>query len=266
LKGRVLVVAGSDSSGGAGIQADIKTITAHGGYAATTVTAITAQDTHGVHGVMRVPPEIIVKQMRLVLDDIGADAIKVGMLSDAETVEAVSDVLDDVMHIPLIVDPVMRAKGGATLMDGAAVEAMRRRLALRATVLTPNIPEAEMLAGCTIDDVVVMEHTAELLLTLGCKSVLLKGGHLAGDEVVDILATGEGLLRFEAPRVKSRHTHGTGCTLASAIAVSMAQGMSLQDSVARGRAYVQRAIATAPGYGGGHGPLNHAHTFERFQP
>jgi hydroxymethylpyrimidine/phosphomethylpyrimidine kinase len=266
LKGRVLVVAGSDSGGGAGIQADIKTITALGGYAATAITAITAQDTHGVHGVLTVPPEIIVKQMRLVLDDIGADAIKVGMLRDAATVEAVSDVLDDVMHIPLIVDPVMTAKGGATLMDGAAVEAMRRRLALRATVLTPNIPEAELLAGCKIDDVTVMEHTAELLLTLGARSVLLKGGHLGGDEVVDILATDDGLLRFEAPRVKSRHTHGTGCTLASAIAVSLAQGLSLQDSVARARAYVQRAIATAPGYGSGHGPLNHAHTFERFMP
>jgi hydroxymethylpyrimidine/phosphomethylpyrimidine kinase len=264
VKGRVLVVAGSDSSGGAGIQADIKTITALGGYAATAVTAVTAQDTHGVHGVFPIPPEIVVKQMRLVLDDIGADAIKIGMLGDAATVEAVSDVLDDVAHIPLIVDPVMRAKGGAQLMDGAAVEAMRRRLALRATVLTPNIPEAELLAGCIIDDVVVMEHTAELLLTLGSRAVLLKGGHLGGDEVVDILATGDGLFRFEAPRVKSRHTHGTGCTLASAIAISMAQGLSLQDSVARGRAYVQRAIATAPGYGAGHGPLNHAHTFERF--
>lgn len=266
MKGRVLVVAGSDSGGGAGIQADIKTITALGGYAATAVTAITAQDTHGVHDVLPVPPEMIVRQMRLVLDDIGADAIKVGMLGDAATVEAVCDLLDDVTHIPLIVDPVMRAKGGAALMDVAALDALRRRLALRATLLTPNIPEAELLAGCAIEDVTVMEHTAELMLTLGTRAVLLKGGHLAGDEVVDILATGDGLFRFEAPRVKSRHTHGTGCTLASAIAVSIAQGMSLQDSVARARAYVHRAIQTAPGFGGGHGPLNHAHTFERFEP
>jgi hydroxymethylpyrimidine/phosphomethylpyrimidine kinase len=266
VKGRVLVVAGSDSGGGAGIQADIKTITALGGFAATAVTAITVQDTTGVHGVFPVPPDIVVQQMRVVLDDIGADAIKIGMLGDAATVEAVSDVLEQFGDIPLVVDPVMRAKGGAALMDSAAIEAMRRRLALRATVLTPNIPEAELLAGRQIDDVVAMEHTAEQLLTLGSRAVLLKGGHLEGDEVVDVLATEDGLLRWEAPRVQTRHTHGTGCTLASAIAISLAQGFSLPDAVARGRAYVHRALATAPGFGRGHGPMNHAHTFEKFLP
>jgi hydroxymethylpyrimidine/phosphomethylpyrimidine kinase len=263
VRGRVLVVAGSDSGGGAGIQADIKTITALGGYAATAITALTAQDTFGVREVHSVPPAFVQAQMRAVLGDIGADAIKTGMLGDAATVLAVCDVLEaQAARVPLVVDPVMVAKGGATLLAEAALDALRQRLMPLALLLTPNLPEAEALLGRAIRDAAAMEGAAMALRSLGAASVLLKGGHLPGAEVVDVLATAAGCARFSAPRIETRHTHGTGCTLASAIATGLAQGMALQDAVARARAYVREAIAAAPGFGGGHGPLNHAVTVD----
>jgi hydroxymethylpyrimidine/phosphomethylpyrimidine kinase len=257
----VLAIAGSDSSGGAGIQADIKTITALGAYAASAITALTAQDTNGVHAVLPVPPDFLRLQMQLVLDDIGADAVKTGMLGDAATVEAVCEIL--AMHaegVPVVVDPVIVAKGGATLLEDDAITVLKRRLLPLAALITPNLPEAEVLCGCSIPDRAAMREAAVTLLTLGIPAVLLKGGHLPGEIVVDMLATEQGIEEFAAPRIASRHTHGTGCTLASAIAAGLAQEMELRDAVLRARAYVRAAIISAPGLGSGHGPLNHAVT------
>ncbi len=263
LRGRVLIVAGSDSGGGAGIQADIKTVTALGGYAATAITALTAQDTRGVHGAMPVPPDFVRLQMTVVLDDIGADAVKTGMLGSAEVVQAVVAALQGhAANLPLVVDPVMVAKGGARLLDPAAVGALRQELVPRATILTPNIPEAEALTGLAITDRATARIAVQALLDLGAGAVLLKGGHLPGPVVQDLLATTAGIEAFENPRVDTRHTHGTGCTLASAIATGLAQGMPLLDAVRRGIAYVHAAIVAAPGFGGGHGPLGHGITVD----
>lgn len=263
MRGRVLVVAGSDSGGGAGIQADIKTIMALGGYATTALTAVTAQNTQGVAGIHGLTPNFVRLQMETVWNDLGADAIKTGMLGTAETVEAVADFVEArAGNIPLVVDPAMVAKGGATLLEGGAIKAMKDRLLLLATVMTPNVPEAEALTGMEITSSDSFEHAAEILLTLGAKAVLLTGGHLMEAEIRDVLATPDGLEVFQGPRLETRHTHGTGCTLASALATGLAQGLSLRDAVLRARAYVFEAICTAPGFGQGHGPLNHAHGFE----
>lgn len=260
MTGRVLVVAGSDSGGGAGIQADIKTVMALGGYACTAITALTAQDTVGVHGVMAVPAEFVVRQMNSARD-IGVDAFKTGMLGDADTIEAVAAFIDGYPGTPYVLDPVMVAKGGHPLLPGGAIAALKRHLLPLATVITPNVPEAGALSGMAIGDAVDMVRVAETLLTLGVPAVLLKGGHLEGDEVTDVLATADGVTRLTAPRVATRHTHGTGCTLASGIAVGLAQGMDLQAAIRRAHAYVQAAIAAAPGFGAGHGPLGHAAAF-----
>ena len=256
MRGRVLVVAGSDSGGGAGIQADIKTVMALGGYAMTAVTALTAQDTRGVHGVMPVPPDFVQLQMRVVLDDIGADAIKTGMLGDAALIAAIVAVLRQ-GDVPLVVDPVMVAKGGASLLGEGAVAAMRAHLFPRAAVIIPNIPEAEVLVGYRIATEAQMRAAAAELVGQGVAAVLLKGGHLDGEEVVDLLATPDGITAFRSERIHSTHTHGTGCTLASAVATGLAQGLSLLASVERARAYVRAAILAAPGFGHGHGPLGH---------
>ncbi|MBN8875818.1 MAG: bifunctional hydroxymethylpyrimidine kinase/phosphomethylpyrimidine kinase [Rhodospirillales bacterium] len=263
MRGRVLIVAGSDSGGGAGIQADIKAVTAMAGFAMTAITALTAQNTLGVHGVHLVPPDFLRQQIEVVLTDLGADAIKTGMLGDATTIETVAAALERwAPEAPLVLDPVMVAKGGHKLLADEAVATLRRRLLPKARVITPNLPEAEVLAGMPIGSVTEMQLAAEALLALGVPAVLLKGGHLPGDEVVDLLATPDGVTRFAAPRIATRHTHGTGCTLASALAAGLAQGMSLHDAVARARLYVRAAIAAAPGFGGGHGPLDHAVTVE----
>ncbi len=260
MKGRVLIVAGSDSGGGAGIQADIKAVTALGGFAATAITALTAQNTLGVHGVLPIPLDFIRQQMRVVLDDIGADAIKTGMLHDSATIEAVCAELPD--GVPLVADPVMIAKGGHSLLQDAAVSTLRRLLLPRATVLTPNLPEAEVLTGMKIRSAADMPAVGRALLALGPRAVLLKGGHLEGDRLVDLLVTAEGIESFEGERIATRHTHGTGCTMASAVAAGLAQRLSLHDAVARARAYVLAAIKAAPGYGAGHGPLDHGVTFD----
>lgn len=258
---RLLIVAGSDSGGGAGIQADIKTATIHGVYAMTAVTAITVQDTRGVHGVHVIPDEVIADQMAACLIDIGADAVKTGMLHSAGTIETVARVLaKHAADVPLVVDPVMVAKGGARLIDETAVAAMKAHLFPRAAVITPNLPEAAALLDIAeIADVEAMEAAGRALLDFGPRAVLMKGGHLPGDAVTDLLITRAGMSRFDGPRIESRHTHGTGCTMASAIASGLAQGLSLSDAVAAARAYVTRAIETAPGLGHGHGPLNHMH-------
>ena len=260
MRGRVLIIAGSDSGGGAGIQADIKTVTMLDAFAMTAVTALTAQNTEGVFGVLPIAPAFIRQQIEVVLDDIGADALKTGMLHDAAVIETVAAVIAErAAAVPLVVDPVMVAKGGAPLIEDGAIGALKRLLVPYAAVLTPNLPEAEILAGHTIGDLAAMQAAATELLALGCRAVLLKGGHLPGDTVYDVLATAAGLRIWDSSRIDSRHTHGTGCTLASAIAAGLAQGMAIEPAVERARLYVQRAIASAPGLGHGHGPLDHAH-------
>jgi hydroxymethylpyrimidine/phosphomethylpyrimidine kinase len=261
MRGRVLVIAGSDSGGGAGIQADIKTITALGAFAATAITALTAQNTLGVHGVMPVPADFIRQQIDVVLSDIGADVIKIGMLGDVATIGTVCDALEDLApNVPVVLDPVMVAKGGHALLAAQAVDSLRRRLLPLSTVITPNLPEAEALTGLVIRTEADMRTAAAALLAMGVPAVLLKGGHLESDTVVDLLATSEGVEAFAAPRIETRHTHGTGCTTASAVAAGLAQGLSLRDSVVRARLYVRAAITAAPGLGQGHGPLDHAVT------
>jgi hydroxymethylpyrimidine/phosphomethylpyrimidine kinase len=262
VKGRVLIIAGSDSGGGAGIQADIKAVTALDGFAMTAITALTAQNTLGVQGVFPVPLDFLRLQIDSVVDDLGVDAVKTGMLGDAATIDVVAAALDRLAGVPVVVDPVMVAKGGHKLLVDEAVAHLRRVMLPRATVLTPNLPEAELLAGMAITSEAEMRRAAELLLSFGTPAVLLKGGHLDSADVVDMLVTAEGVQEFRSARLHTRHTHGTGCTLASAIAAGLAQGMALPAAVDRARRYVHRAIATAPGYGGGHGPLDHANTVD----
>lgn len=262
MKGRVLIVAGSDSGGGAGIQADIKAVTAMNGFAATAITALTAQNTEGVHGIVAIEPAFIAQQIEVVLTDIGADALKTGMLHSAEVIETVAAAFrKHASTMPLVVDPVMVAsKGAHRLLLSDAEAAMRDVLLPMATLLTPNLPEAEVLAGFAVRSEDDMRSAAEHLARLGAEAVLMKGGHLEGDRVVDLLFHDGRFDRFEDARIQSRNTHGTGCTLASAIAAGLAQKMSLRDAVARARTYVRQAIEAAPGYGGGLGPLNHAVT------
>ncbi len=257
-RGRVLIVAGSDSGGGAGIQADIKTVTMLGGYAATAITALTAQDTITVHAVHDVPPAFVAQQMRAVLRDIGADAIKTGMLNRADVIGAIVEVLDELApDVPLVVDPVMVAKGGARLLQPEAEAALIEQLIPRAAVITPNLPEAGALIGRAVTRQEDMEAAARDLLALRPDAVLLKGGHLEGDDLVDLLLTGQAAQRFSSTKLHTSSTHGTGCTLASAIATGLALGQPLAEAVADARHYVRRAMETAPGFGHGHGPLNH---------
>lgn len=261
MKGRVLIIAGSDSGGGAGIQADIKSVTAMGAFAATAITALTAQNTLGVHGIEPVSTAFLRQQIRVVLDDIGADAIKTGMLHDVPTIEAVCAELPEA--VPLVADPVMVAKGGHKLLADAAIDTLRTLLLPRAAIITPNLPEAEVLSGMAIPDEPAMHRAAEALLGQGAQAVLLKGGHMSGERLVDLLVTPAGTSRYESARIDTRHTHGTGCTLASAIAAGLAQGLGLEPAVARARDYVRAAILAAPGYGSGHGPLDHSVTLAR---
>lgn len=256
LNGRVLIVAGSDPSGGAGIQADIKTVTVLGGYAMSAITALTAQNTQGVFGVHAVPVAFIAQQMQLCLEDIGADAIKTGMLHSAEVIYTVVDNLPD--GVPLVVDPVMVAKGGAPLLQAQALVALKEKLLPRATLMTPNLPEAELLTARAITSEAAMIDAARDLLDYGAQAVLLKGGHGEQATITDVLQIrGQPPILLRAKRIDTRHTHGTGCTLASAIATGLAQGMGMEDAVRRAHGYVQRAIAAAPGFGKGHGPLGH---------
>ena len=258
--GRVLVIAGSDSGGGAGIQADIKTITALGGYAATAITAVTVQNTLGVTGVHPIPLEFIAAQARAVLDDIGADAIKTGMLGDVGVVETVAVILEYAAKaggVPIVVDPVMVAKGGASLLEDAAIGAVKSLMIPRATLLTPNAPEAAALTGLTVETTDDLRRAGEALLAMGAQAVLMKGGHVGGERVVDVLMTSAGETTFEGERIDTRHTHGTGCTLASACATGLAQGLPLEQAVARAWNYVHEAMLRAPGLGAGHGPLDH---------
>jgi hydroxymethylpyrimidine/phosphomethylpyrimidine kinase len=253
---RLLAIAGSDSSGGAGIQADIKTASALGVYAMTAITAVTAQDTTGIGAIHPIPPELVREQIARCLADIGADAIKTGMLGSAAVARAVAAALP--RGIPLVVDPVLASSSGTALADGGVLEVLKADLFPRAALVTPNLPEAEALCGFPLTDPQDVLHAGELLLSLGAGAVLIKGGHGAEATVTDILFAPDAPPRpFLAPRRETRHTHGTGCTLSTAIACGLGQGMPLPDAVARAHAFVQKAIATAPGFGAGNGPLNH---------
>ena len=263
--GRVLIIAGSDSGGGAGIQGDIKAVTALGGYAATAITALTAQNTQGVHGIHDVKHRFIKQQIELVLDDIGADAIKTGMLHNEGVIKTVAGALrPHLKTIPLVLDPVMYAKGGSALLEKSAIDTLKKKLIPMATLITPNIPEAECLSGTRITTVEDMVIAAKAMVTMGCKSVLIKGGHMEGDTITDLLVQNDMYELLSDTRIPSNNTHGTGCTLASAIATGLAQGLSLLDAVKRARAYVRKAIEFAPRLGKGHGPLGHTHTVKKF--
>jgi len=258
-KGRVLVIAGSDSGGGAGIQADIKAITAMGGFAATAVTAITVQNTLGVTAIHPVPLDVLRGQIDAVLDDIGADVIKTGMLGNADVVTLVADRLQACEPpVPLVLDPVMVATSGDALVDDGTEAAIRDRLLPLAFLVTPNIPEAEKLTGLVVEDISGQLDAANRLVEMGARAALVKGGHLKGNVVTDVLVSARGMELMERPRLPGRNTHGTGCTLASAIAGLLADGAALPDAVRRAGDYLHEAIARAPGFGAGHGPVNHA--------
>ncbi|MGH6976481.1 MAG: bifunctional hydroxymethylpyrimidine kinase/phosphomethylpyrimidine kinase [Stellaceae bacterium] len=259
MTGRVLIVAGSDSSAGAGIQADLKTVMALGGYATTAITALTAQNTLGVAGVLPIGPDFVRRQIEAALADIGADAVKTGMLVDAAVVEAVANALETtVPGVPLVVDPVIASTSGTALLDEPGVERLKRRLIARAAVVTPNVPEAAMITGLTVADLDGMRRAADALLRLGAQAVVVKGGHLSGDTLIDLVATPKDSFLLKTRRQKTRATHGTGCTYASAVAVGLAQGLGLRPAVERAHAFVQQAIRNAPGLGSGRGPLGHA--------
>jgi len=265
---RILTVAGSDSGGGAGIQGDLKTIERLGGFAMTAVTAVTAQNTLGVHGVWSLPPDAVERQIAAVADDIGVDAVKTGMLDSAALVRTVAAVLRRLgvarsvavgaRPVPLVVDPVMVAKSGQALLAEEARGALRDELLPLAALVTPNVPEAEVLTGLPAGTLEQRELVARRLVELGAGAALVKGGHTEGETVVDLLFDGHEVRLFNAVRVHTQHTHGTGCTLSAAVATGLGQGLPLAQAVERGIRYVQAAIAHAPGLGAGHGPLGHA--------
>jgi hydroxymethylpyrimidine/phosphomethylpyrimidine kinase len=258
FRGRVLIIAGSDSGGGAGIQADIKTVTALGGYAATAITALTIQNTLGVSGVVATPTKAVRAQMEAVLKDIGADALKTGMLGDKGLVETLAEAFEELAAgIPRVVDPVMVATSGDSLLPKDAVDAVRRLMVPGAALVTPNAPEAEVLTGKAVEGVNGQRRAAEQLLNMGAWAALVKGGHVPGDVIVDVLATQTGEHFFEGPRIDTKATHGTGCTLASGIAAGLARGLTMTSAIALARAYLVEAIKRAPGLGQGHGPVDH---------
>ena len=255
-----MTIAGSDSGGGAGIQADLKTFAALGVYGTSALTAITAQNTVGVTGVHEIPTEIIAAQIEAVLTDIGADAVKTGMLASSSIVEVVARQLETFQVTALVVDPVMVAKSGDSLLREDAVEALRTLLVPLAAVVTPNIPEAEVLTGVKIVSDHDMRRAAESIVGMGCGSVVVKGGHRDGP-ATDLFYDGDRFQEFTAPRIDTNNTHGTGCTFASAVAAGLAKGLPLLEAVAQAKEFVTAAICSSFPIGRGHGPLNHFYQF-----
>ncbi len=252
---RILTIAGSDSGGGAGIEADIKTISALGGYACTAITAVTAQNTTGVYGIHFLPGAFVGLAIETVLSDIGADAIKIGMLGNADIVRSVTAALPG--NIPVVLDPVMVATSGACLLEPDAIALLRAELIPRAVLITPNLPETLALTGILPSEAADFELAGGVFLGMGAKAVLIKGGHGDAEIITDVLIHAGGMETFTHPRIAGSNTHGTGCTLASAIATGIAQGMTLPDAVRRACRHLQNAIAQAPGFGQGHGPVWH---------
>jgi hydroxymethylpyrimidine/phosphomethylpyrimidine kinase len=258
----LLIIGGSDSSGGAGIQADIKTATALGVYSMTAITAVTAQDTAGVHAIELMPPALVRAQMLACFEDIGADIVKIGMLGSAEIALTVIDVLRE--YLPQVVlDTVLMSSSGTPLLDSAGIDVLKKELIPFSTLVTPNIPEIQVLTGIACDDVEGMKR-AGTALTGGCaKAVLVKGGHGSSAMATDVFMQFGRATEFSHPRQDTRHTHGTGCSYATAIACGMANDRSLRQAIEDARNFVQAAIATAPGFGSGHGPLNHMYGISR---
>jgi hydroxymethylpyrimidine/phosphomethylpyrimidine kinase len=252
-----LTIAGSDSGGGAGIQADLKTFHAFGVFGTSAITAITAQNTIGVRAIQRIDPAVVAEQIRAVAEDLKPAAAKTGMLADAEIIEAVAGAVRDSAIAHLVIDPVMVAKSGDRLLQEDAAHALATALLPLAEVVTPNLPEAAILSGRAVENAGDMKAAAEVLVARGARSVLIKGGHLSGSTLVDIYFDGEDWHEWRETRLQTRHTHGTGCTLSAAICAGLALGRSRVESVAAARAFTRRAIETAPELGAGHGPLNH---------
>jgi hydroxymethylpyrimidine/phosphomethylpyrimidine kinase len=253
-----LTIAGSDSGGGAGIQADLKTFAAHGVYGTSAITALTAQNTLGVTGVHTVPAEFVTAQIEAVAEDLGCDAVKTGMLATAAIVEVVAAAVEELELPNLVVDPVMVAKGGDRLLDADAAHALRTALFRLARVVTPNVPEAEVLAEMTIRSLSDMQEAARRIKKFGPSAVLVKGGHLPGDTITDLLFDGSQVVEISGPRIGGRHTHGTGCTLAAAIAARLARGATLEVAARGARDYVAGAMQHGIDLGAGHQPLNHS--------
>lgn len=252
-----LSIAGSDSGGGAGIQADLKTFSAFGTFGTTAITAITVQDTRGVTGVHPIPIEIVAAQIAVVAEDLRPAAVKTGMLATSELVDAVADAIAGARLGNFVLDPVMVATSGDRLLAAAAEASVRERLLPLSTLITPNLDEASLLLGREVRTREAMRSAAAALVEMGAAAALVKGGHLEGDVVIDILFDGSELREWRRPRIDSTSTHGTGCTLSAAIAAGLAHGRALVTAVEDGLDYVHRAIASAPGLGRGHGPLNH---------
>ncbi len=259
-KSKILIIAGSDSSGGAGIQADIKTITSLGSYAMTAITAITSQNTTGVRSIHSIPPSEISRQIEFTSKDIKPDAIKIGMLQSEKIIKSVINSINKIKVNKIILDPVMVAKGGTNLLDKNAIDILKKKLIKISSVITPNIPEAEILTNFKINNIKDMIYAAKLIKKLGAKNVLIKGGHLKNSFVNDILYSSNKIFIFKNRKYNTINTHGTGCTLSSALTAYYSCGKTLKKSCEMAIKYVNRAILTEPNYGKGHGPINHLNT------
>ncbi len=262
IKSKILIIAGSDSSGGAGIQADIKTVTSLGSYALTAITAVTVQSTKGVKSVIPIPPNEIKNQIIFSAKDIKPDAIKIGMLHSKPVIKKVLESLKEINVKKIVLDPVMIAKGGAELIDKKAISILKKHLLNRMSLITPNVPEAEVLTGIKINNKEDMILAASKLINLGAKNVLIKGGHLNTKKVDDVFLNKSDLKIFTNSRYKTRNTHGTGCTLSSAITTFFSCGKSIKKACELGIKYVNLAILTNPNYGKGHGPINHLNSIQ----
>ncbi len=262
IKSKILIIAGSDSSGGAGIQADIKTVTALGGYSMTALTAVTAQNTKGVKKIVSISKEVVQKQITMILNDIRADSVKIGMLHNTDIIKVVYKNLKKYKLKNIVLDPVMIAKGGAKLINNESIKHLKKLLIPMCTLVTPNIPEAEVLTGSQILCKEDMIKAAKKIINMGAKNVLLKGGHLKKKMIFDILATKKEIKIFRKKKILTKNTHGTGCTLSSALATCLSQKKNIFKSCKISLKYVDSAISSAPAYGKGFGPLNHLVSFK----
>mgnify|MGYP001319628560 CR=1 FL=1 len=262
LKSKILIIAGSDSSGGAGIQADIKTVTALGSYAMTAITAVTSQNTKGVKSIVSISPKEISNQIEFTSKDIKPDAIKIGMLHSTEIINAVLKSINKINVKKIILDPVMIAKGGTKLIDNRSIKILKSKLMKKVSLITPNIPEAEILTKIRISSVDDMMRAARILISLGAKNVLIKGGHLKSKFMYDIFLNKNEISAFKNKKIHTKNTHGTGCTLSSAIATYYSCGKTLKKSCEMAIKYVNHSIGSGPNFGKGHGPINHLSTIK----
>ena len=261
IKSKILIIAGSDSSGGAGIQADIKTVTALGSYAMTALTAVTCQNTKGVKAISSISAKNVQKQITMVVEDIGVNAVKIGMLNNTSIIKCVYKVLKKYKIKNIVLDPVMISKGGSRLISKNSIKYLKKLLIPLSNIITPNIPEAEVLTGYSISDKEDMIKAGKKIINMGAKNVLLKGGHLKNKMIFDILISKNKIKIFSKKKIKTKQTHGTGCTLSSALATCLSQKKNIFKSCKISLKYVDEAISTAPGYGKGFGPLNHLVSF-----